>query len=210
MQKLLPALASFSPDLLLISSGFDAHYDDLYHYLNEDDFHWLTQRLCETCPKVVSVMEGGYSLQPATLGNATNATNLTSDQAAAINDQYSRYAISSSLSSSLKVNSKPSSQGGIAASKGSRGGKATTTTSTTASTATTATTTASSTATAANATNATTAANTCNYSNPSTTTTTTIPAPAPAPVVTTPDGGLIKGVLAHACALSGRNDWGQD
>jgi acetoin utilization deacetylase AcuC-like enzyme len=32
---LLPRLRAFCPDLLFISAGFDAHYDDMYHYLSE-------------------------------------------------------------------------------------------------------------------------------------------------------------------------------
>lgn len=63
---LIPRLAAFAPDLLIISAGFDAHYDDMYHYLTEDDYHWLTARLCEATEsqggKVLSVLEGGYSL----------------------------------------------------------------------------------------------------------------------------------------------------
>lgn len=41
-RMLLPALHAFRPTLLFISSGFDAHYDDLYHFLTEADFHWIT------------------------------------------------------------------------------------------------------------------------------------------------------------------------
>ena len=56
---LLPRLLSFTPDLLFISAGFDAHYDDLYHFLDEADFHWLTEQLCSTVEphggKVISV-----------------------------------------------------------------------------------------------------------------------------------------------------------
>jgi len=39
---LLPALHAFKPSLLLISAGFDAHHDDLYHFLTEADYHWMT------------------------------------------------------------------------------------------------------------------------------------------------------------------------
>ena len=57
--QLLPRLRTFSPDLLFISAGFDAHYDDLYHFLDESDFHWLTEQLCGTVDprigKVISV-----------------------------------------------------------------------------------------------------------------------------------------------------------
>jgi acetoin utilization deacetylase AcuC-like enzyme len=38
---LLPRLQAFGADLLLLSAGFDAHMDDLYHWLDDDDFHWL-------------------------------------------------------------------------------------------------------------------------------------------------------------------------
>ena len=57
---------TFAPDLLFISAGFDAHFDDLYHYLTEEDYHWLTEQLCTTVipqgGKVISILEGGYSL----------------------------------------------------------------------------------------------------------------------------------------------------
>ena len=42
---LLPALHAFKPSLLLISAGFDAHYDDLYHFLTEADYHWMTGKV---------------------------------------------------------------------------------------------------------------------------------------------------------------------
>ena len=65
-QRLLPQLQAFRPDLLLISAGFDAHYDDFYHFLTEADYHWITSQLCEVAEreggKVISVLEGGYSL----------------------------------------------------------------------------------------------------------------------------------------------------
>lgn len=57
--NLLPRLVDFCPDLLFISAGFDAHYDDLYHFLDEADFHWITEQLCDTVEsnngKVISV-----------------------------------------------------------------------------------------------------------------------------------------------------------
>lgn len=58
-KQLLPQLKSFQPDLLFLSSGFDAHYDDLYHFLTENDFYWLTKELCSVVEdrggKVISV-----------------------------------------------------------------------------------------------------------------------------------------------------------
>lgn len=65
---LLPRLRDFKPDLTFISAGFDTHYDDMYHYLSEDDIHWITKQLCEINDSiggqgVISVLEGGYSLK---------------------------------------------------------------------------------------------------------------------------------------------------
>jgi len=73
---ILPALAGFSPDLLIISAGFDAHRDDLLGGLDlaEPDFAWVTLKLLEQAEKscegrVVSVLEGGYDL--AALASST-------------------------------------------------------------------------------------------------------------------------------------------
>ncbi len=61
---ILPRLAAYRPDFLLISAGFDAHAADPLAQLNwlEEDFAWLTEQLCDLCPRVVSVLEGGYDL----------------------------------------------------------------------------------------------------------------------------------------------------
>lgn len=68
-QRLLPALAQFRPQLLLISAGFDGHRLDPLADLNleADDFAWLTAELVtlakrHTGGRVVSLLEGGYSL----------------------------------------------------------------------------------------------------------------------------------------------------
>lgn len=65
----LPALASFEPQMIFISAGFDAHKDDPLGSLCfvEDDYVWFTQQIIEVadqhCPgKVVSFLEGGYDL----------------------------------------------------------------------------------------------------------------------------------------------------
>ncbi len=67
---ILPRLADFAPDLLIISAGFDAHRRDPLANLNlvEDDFVWITRKLMELAQKrcngrLVSVLEGGYDLQ---------------------------------------------------------------------------------------------------------------------------------------------------
>jgi acetoin utilization deacetylase AcuC-like enzyme len=67
---ILPRLEAFGPDLVIISSGFDAHIRDPLASLNftEDDFAWATKKLMELADKksggrVVSALEGGYDLQ---------------------------------------------------------------------------------------------------------------------------------------------------
>ncbi|MFN3868521.1 MAG: histone deacetylase family protein [Hyphomicrobiaceae bacterium] len=67
--RIIPALRSFSPDIILISAGFDAHRDDPLASLElvESDFLWVTERLIEVAEKqcdgrVVSMLEGGYDL----------------------------------------------------------------------------------------------------------------------------------------------------
>ncbi|MEL7047546.1 MAG: histone deacetylase family protein [Pseudomonadota bacterium] len=67
--RILPALRNFSPDLVLISAGFDAHAADPLASLQlvEADFIWATQVLSEIADKhaggrVVSMLEGGYDL----------------------------------------------------------------------------------------------------------------------------------------------------
>jgi acetoin utilization deacetylase AcuC-like enzyme len=68
-REILPALAAFRPELLIISAGFDAHRDDPLAQLrlDESDFAWATEALCriakQCCARrVVSSLEGGYDL----------------------------------------------------------------------------------------------------------------------------------------------------
>jgi acetoin utilization deacetylase AcuC-like enzyme len=69
-ETILPRLAAFAPDLVIVSAGFDAHMRDPLASLNllEADFTWATQQLMEIADKraggrLVSVLEGGYDLQ---------------------------------------------------------------------------------------------------------------------------------------------------
>jgi len=69
-EEILPALAAFKPDFILVSAGFDAHKDDPLAdlRLTEDDFAWATASLAEAsrnlCSgRLVSVLEGGYNLE---------------------------------------------------------------------------------------------------------------------------------------------------
>lgn len=65
----IPRIDTFSPEIVLISAGFDAHKDDPLAGMNltEDDFAWVTERLCDLADthcqgRVVSSLEGGYDL----------------------------------------------------------------------------------------------------------------------------------------------------
>lgn len=67
---IIPALLDFSPDLILISAGFDAHERDPLAQLNwqSGDYGWLTGKLMDaagrTCGnRIVSLLEGGYDLK---------------------------------------------------------------------------------------------------------------------------------------------------
>jgi acetoin utilization deacetylase AcuC-like enzyme len=65
----LPALERFQPQLLLISAGFDAHYEDEMGglLLREADYAWVSVQLKTLAQqyaqgRIVSVLEGGYAL----------------------------------------------------------------------------------------------------------------------------------------------------
>ena len=67
---LIPALKDFSPEVILISAGFDAHYLDPLAgtELTADGFSTLTDLILELAEetasgRVVSALEGGYSLE---------------------------------------------------------------------------------------------------------------------------------------------------
>jgi len=63
LTRVVPALASFAPGLLLVSAGFDAHRDDPLAdmRLTEASFGEFTRLVAGIAP-VVSVLEGGYNL----------------------------------------------------------------------------------------------------------------------------------------------------
>jgi acetoin utilization deacetylase AcuC-like enzyme len=70
LEKILPTIDIFQPEFIIISAGFDAHVDDpLGHIcLSTDFFAWMTIRIMEMANKhcqgrLISVLEGGYSLE---------------------------------------------------------------------------------------------------------------------------------------------------
>ncbi len=80
---ILPALAEFEPEFLLISAGFDAHAADPLASLelNEDDFSWATRELMNVANvhcggRVVSTLEGGYDLAALSRSAAAHVRTL--------------------------------------------------------------------------------------------------------------------------------------
>ena len=66
---ILPQLQKFSPELVIVSAGFDAHFRDPLASLNlrAEDFGWVTRKLMDVADKsaggrVVAMLEGGYDL----------------------------------------------------------------------------------------------------------------------------------------------------
>lgn len=69
-QDLVPAFEKFKPEIIIVSVGFDAHIDDNLSSVNlsTDGFSWIMQKIVEMARqysngKLISVLEGGYSLK---------------------------------------------------------------------------------------------------------------------------------------------------
>ena len=80
---IIPAVAAFRPELLIISAGFDAHVADPLAQLRlrEADFAWVTRALMELsdthCPgRVISLLEGGYDLAALAASTAAHVRAL--------------------------------------------------------------------------------------------------------------------------------------
>ena len=70
LTRIIPALVDFSPDLILLSAGFDAHERDPLAQLrwSSADYGWLTGKLMDVADRmcgnrIVSLLEGGYDLK---------------------------------------------------------------------------------------------------------------------------------------------------
>lgn len=81
--EMLPALERFAPELLIISAGFDAHELDPLGGLafTDADYAWITRELMATADRsaasrVVSILEGGYSLEGLASGSAAHVRAL--------------------------------------------------------------------------------------------------------------------------------------
>jgi acetoin utilization deacetylase AcuC-like enzyme len=82
-RRVLPALAEFRPDMLLISAGFDAHRADPLANLRleEADYAWATDELLDLASRhcggrVVSTLEGGYDLEALAASAAAHVGRL--------------------------------------------------------------------------------------------------------------------------------------
>ncbi len=67
---ILPAIDAFSPDLILISCGFDSRTTDLLgcHEVSDAGYQWLTNSLLALSNKhcqgyLISILEGGYNIE---------------------------------------------------------------------------------------------------------------------------------------------------
>ncbi len=83
LERILPALEAFHPDVLLLSAGFDADYRDPLAGLNwrPADFGWLTSRLLDVAGRVcegrvISMLEGGYDREGLATGAAAHVAAL--------------------------------------------------------------------------------------------------------------------------------------
>jgi acetoin utilization deacetylase AcuC-like enzyme len=67
-EKIIPKLVSYKPQLIILSSGFDAHKDDplANMFLVEIDFAEMTKIICHFAASgnipIISALEGGYNL----------------------------------------------------------------------------------------------------------------------------------------------------
>jgi acetoin utilization deacetylase AcuC-like enzyme len=84
-ELLVPAAADFHPDLILLSAGFDSRiHDPLGQFLlTDDDFRELTSLMLEVADthcggRLVSVLEGGYSLEGLARASEAHAKALVS------------------------------------------------------------------------------------------------------------------------------------
>ena len=81
--RVLPALRNFSPDLILISAGFDAHgADDMSHLrFTTANYAGATEVACGIADRhaqgrIVSTLEGGYDLRSLAASAAAHIEKL--------------------------------------------------------------------------------------------------------------------------------------
>ena len=82
-ERIVPRVEAFSPDLVILSAGFDAHRRDPLASLAlvEADFAWVTRRFLDLAERrsegrLVSLLEGGYDLEALAGSAAAHVTEL--------------------------------------------------------------------------------------------------------------------------------------
>lgn len=82
-ERILPAIEAFRPDAVLLSAGFDAHANDplAEMRLSTAFYGWMTDRMLEVADRhaggrLISILEGGYSLTALPLCVAEHLTHL--------------------------------------------------------------------------------------------------------------------------------------
>jgi len=80
---IIPCIERFNPDLILVSAGYDAHWDDPLADLNLSllGYNWISREIIETAErvcdgKIVFFLEGGYNLQVLSYGVANTIRGL--------------------------------------------------------------------------------------------------------------------------------------
>ncbi|MYE37644.1 MAG: histone deacetylase family protein [Rhodobacteraceae bacterium] len=83
MNSIIDRMDKFKPELIFISAGFDAHYDDPLASLrlDEEDFYWATGEMKDLArahckDRLVSSLEGGYSILGLTTSVKAHLTAL--------------------------------------------------------------------------------------------------------------------------------------
>ena len=93
-QVVIPALADYRPQLVLVSAGYDAHHaDSIAHLgLTSAAFHWMTLMLraaADLCAggRIVAVLEGGYHLDWLPIGVENSLRALAGEAPVDVPDQ---------------------------------------------------------------------------------------------------------------------------
>ena len=62
---LLPYIAAFEPELILVSAGFEAHESDPMAVigLRDEDYTWIGEQIMKITPRIVACLEGGYEVE---------------------------------------------------------------------------------------------------------------------------------------------------
>jgi acetoin utilization deacetylase AcuC-like enzyme len=86
-EKILPKIAAFAPEMIIVSAGFDAHRDDPLAQidLSTGFFTWMTHRLVEQAQRhchgrLISILEGGYDVDALARCVATHLAVLSGDE----------------------------------------------------------------------------------------------------------------------------------